>query len=309
MKIAVIDLGTNTFKLLVASLSAAQKLVVHHEEEVPVGLGKGGIEKGVIAADAFARGLEALIMLGIKAKELGVERVRGFGTSALRNAGNGADFVQQAKAKCGVDISIIPGEEEAGLIVDGVRQAVAFGKKPMLLMDIGGGSIEFILATDKALMWKRSFELGTTRMLERFTLGDLLTMEEHLRMAAHLDAQLEPLWAVMDRHWPRTLVGSAGSFDSLTAIIAAGRGDTRKSGTTTMEFSTHVFDEIKDRLLHMPRADRELVEGLPQHRVDTILPALIATERVLARGIEEIRWSRYALQEGAAWRAFNNLTP
>lgn len=302
MKVAVIDIGTNTFNLLVASRPADSKLIVHYEEDMAVGLGKGGIEKGGIAPDAFARGLAALKVFHEKALSLGAERVQGFGTSALRNARNGADFVQQAKAACGVEVSVIPGDEEAGLILDGVRQAVAFGSKPMLVMDIGGGSIEFILATDRSLMWKRSFELGTTRMLERFRPEDPLTLEQHFRIAAHLDAQLEPLWAVMERHWPRILVGSAGSFDSLTTMVAALQGRRVTSDTITMDYSTHVFDELKEQLLTMPRAERRQVKGLPEYRVDTILPALIATERVIARGIDAIRWSRYSLKEGAAAR-------
>ena len=85
-------------------------------------------------------------------------------------------------------------------------------------------------------------------------------------------------------------------------MVAALQGETVAVEMITMDLSAHVFDELKDRLLVMPRVEREKVEGLPQYRLDTILPALIATERVLARGIEEIRWSRYALKEGAAAR-------
>lgn len=308
MKVAVIDLGTNTFNLVVASRAAEGALIIHFEEEIAVGLGKGGIEKGRITAEAFHRGLEALTMLGIKARGLGAEHIRGFGTSALRNARNGSAFVAAAKKECSVEVTIIPGDEEAGLILDGVRRAVEFGKRPQLVMDIGGGSIEFILATDRALMWKRSFELGTSRLLERFHPGDPMTVQEHLRIASHMDAQLEPLWAVMDRHWPHTLVGSAGSFDSLAAMVAALRGEELPKDRNTMHFSTTIFDELKDGLLSMPREERNAIAGLPSYRVDSILPALIVAERVVSRGIGEVCWSRYALKEGAAWRALNAPT-
>ncbi|MGV9011477.1 MAG: hypothetical protein ACOH13_02685 [Flavobacteriales bacterium] len=308
MKVAVIDLGTNTFNLVVASRSAEGTLIIHFEEEIAVGLGKGGIENGEITAEAFDRGLEALNMLGIKALSLGAEHIRGFGTSALRNARNGAAFVSAAEKVFSVLVTIIPGEEEAGLILDGVRLAVEFGKRPQLVMDIGGGSIEFILATDRALMWKRSFELGTARLLDRFHPSDPMTVQEHLRIAAHLDAQLEPLWAVMDRHWPQTLVGSAGSFDSLAAMVAALGGEEHPKGRIAMQFSTTIFDELKDGLLSMPREQRSAIAGLPPYRVDSILPALIVAERVISRGIGKVCWSRYALKEGAAWRALNELT-
>ncbi|HEY0977213.1 MAG TPA: hypothetical protein VGE21_07060 [Flavobacteriales bacterium] len=298
MRIAVIDLGTNTFNLLVAERDPVLRVV--HSEEIGVFLGRGGIEKGVIAPDAMERGLKALTELVQRAQDLGAQRITGFGTSALRNARNSAVFLRQVERTIGIDIRIIPGEEEADLILGGVRQAVSFGSKPMLVMDIGGGSIEFILATDKALMWKRSFELGVTRLRDRFNPGDPLSLPEHLRIGAHLDAQLEPLWAMMDRHWPATLVGSAGSFDTLAVMIAAERGDALPTEAVTLDFSVHEFDALKDRLLILPREERARIPGLPEYRVDTLPLALIAIERVIAHGIEQLRWSRYALKEGAA---------
>ncbi|MBK6341307.1 MAG: hypothetical protein IPF41_01630 [Flavobacteriales bacterium] len=186
----------------------------------------------------------------------GAGSIRGFGTSMLRNACNGEDFVRRAKQELGIAIRIIPGEQEAELILAGVRQAVAFGPQPTLVMDIGGGSTEFILATNKALMWKRSFELGVTRLRERIPISDPITVEEEARIAAHLDDQLEGLYAVVERQEPHVLVGSAGSFDSLARIISAERGEALASDTVTLNFSALEFDALKDRLLRMDRAQR-----------------------------------------------------
>lgn len=302
MKVAAIDLGTNTFKLLVASRSAEGALVIHHKEEVPVNLGRGGIEKGLITEDAFARGMEALGRMQAKALTLGAEKIQGFGTSALRNARNGLAFTDQARQELGVEVTIIPGEEEAGLILDGVRQAVTFGNKPMLVMDIGGGSTEFVLATGRSLMWKHSFELGTARLLERFPAIDPMGMDTQLRMAEHIDAQLELLWSVVDRHWPTTLIGSAGSFDSIAAMIALERGTPLGPEAINLTFDTTAFDTLKDKVFAMDRDQRAAVPGLPAHRVDTIIPAMALIERVLLHGIEYLQWSRYSLKEGAAAR-------
>lgn len=304
MRIAIIDLGTNTFKLLVAERPEGASTGMHilYAEEVGVSLGQGGIERNTITDEAMQRGMDALKKLMAQAAAMGAQQVSGFGTSAMRNAHNGNDFAQRVKQELKLDISIIPGEEEAGLILDGVRQALPFGKKPMLVMDIGGGSTEFILATDKSLMWKHSFELGTTRLLERFPGLDPLGLDTQLRMADHIDAQLEPLWAVMDRHWPATLIGSAGSFDSLAAIIALERGAPLSPDAVSLPFTTMEFDALKDRMLVMPRSMRLQLPGLPAFRADTILPALMLIERVLLHGIEHLYWSRYALKEGAAAR-------
>jgi exopolyphosphatase/guanosine-5'-triphosphate,3'-diphosphate pyrophosphatase len=304
MRIAIIDLGTNTFNLLVAERDGSGRLRVLLAEEAPVFLGRGGIEKGVIADDAFQRGLNALERYAAKARELGAVQVAGFGTSALRNTRNAPDFVRAAQERFGIPITVIPGGEEAALILEGARQAVAFGTKPMLVMDIGGGSIEFILATDKALMWKQSFELGVTRLRERFPTPDPMPFADQLRIGEHLDFHLEPLWAIMDRHWPTTLVGSAGSFDTLAAMVSAAAGRTLDPGAVTLAFDHIAFDALKDRLMAMTRAERALVPGLPEHRVDTVCHALIAMERVLMRGITDLRWSKYALKEGAAARLF-----
>ena len=300
---AIADLGTNTFKLLVASLTPVGKLRTELEEEVPVFLGKGGIERNMIAEAPFQLGLEVLGRFKETALAAGATDLIGFGTSALRNARNGQRFVDRAMELHGIPIAIIPGEDEAGLILEGVRQAVPFGAKPLLVMDIGGGSTEFILATDRALMWKRSFELGTTRLLERFPATDPMDLPMQLRMAAHIDACLEPLWAVMDRHWPRTLIGSEGSFGSMAAMIARQRGNPMPADAVECAFTTTEFDALKDLLLPMEHRQRTLVPGLPAHRVDTMLPALVLVERVLLHGVEELHWSRWSLKEGAAMRA------
>ncbi|MBK9174981.1 MAG: phosphatase [Flavobacteriales bacterium] len=297
---AIVDLGTNTFNLLIYEQGEAGLRVVK-SVELPVFLGKGGIEKGAITADAFARGMGALRQHKATAEAQGVTSIRGFGTSMLRNARNGAEFVRGAQEELGIGITILPGEQEAELILAGVRQAVPFGSQPSLVMDIGGGSTEFILATNKALMWKRSFELGVTRLRERIPISDPITVEEEARIARHLDNQLEALYAVVERQEPHVLVGSAGSFDTLASIVAAEQGIALAPETTSLAFTALAFDAIKDRLLRMTRAERLRVPGLPEHRVDTIPYALIQIDRVLlAGGIRELAWSRYALKEGAA---------
>jgi exopolyphosphatase / guanosine-5'-triphosphate,3'-diphosphate pyrophosphatase len=138
--------------------------------------------------------------------------------------------------------------------------------------------------------------------LERFAPSDPITLEEHFRIASYLDAQLEPLFAVLDRHWPSALVGCAGSFDSLAALVAHERGQELAANDTTLAITLTEFDPVKDRLLQLTAQQRALLPGLPDYRVHTIPFALIAIERVLMQGIETIHWSKYALKEGAAVR-------
>ena len=301
MKIAVIDLGTNTVNLLVAD-RAGRGMNIVHTAETPVFLGQGGIEEGTIAPAAFERGIAALSDHIAVASAHGAGHIVGIGTSAIRSATNGAEFVRRAKEELGLVIKVITGDQEAGLIIDGARLAVPFGPRPSLVMDIGGGSIEFILATDKAVMWERSFELGVTRLRERFPVSDPMTMVEELRISDHLDDRFGPLLTRLESHRPHDLVGCSGSFDSLARVVAAERGEVdaaERSGSviTTLEFSL-----LKDRLMRLSRKERLKLPGLPEHRVDTIGFALIAIERVMALGVGTIRYSKHALKEGAAWR-------
>lgn len=305
--IAVLDLGTNTFNLLVAAHAPQGGLNVLRSAELPVFLGRG-IEDGTLAEDAMERGLDALRAHLATARELGVGHVHAVGTSALRNARNRGEFLRRAQAEVSLTVEVVDGDTEAELILDGVRLAVPFTDRPMLVMDIGGGSIEFILATRHALMWKRSFELGVTRLRSRVPFSEPPTLEEELRLAAHLDDRLEPLWAVIERHEPHVLVGSAGSFDSLATMIAQARGGTLPPGALTLGFDDLAFAQLKDGLMRMDRDARSRVPGLPAHRVDHIAYGLVAIDRVLAAGgIRALAWSRFALKEGAAWRVLNGL--
>jgi exopolyphosphatase/guanosine-5'-triphosphate,3'-diphosphate pyrophosphatase len=303
---AIIDLGTNTFKLLVCTRQEGRLRVIYREE-LPVYLGRGGIEQGVIAPEAFERGMEALRTYLNTAHTHGATKVQGFGTSALRHARNGKEFAQRAKDELGIAISIIPGAEEAGLILEGVRQAVLLGDAPTLVMDIGGGSTEFILANASSSQWERSFELGVTRLRERFPCTDPMPLADEERIGAHLDDRLAPLYAQLDRHRPHLLVGSAGSFDTLATMITAAKGGSLDDAATTLHFDVDTFLELKDRLMHMDRQQRMAVPGLPEHRVDTIPYALVQIHRVLLAGeFHAMAWSRYALKEGAAARLMAN---
>lgn len=306
MRHAIIDLGTNTFNLLVYEKGtipgSGPGLKIVHEEERSVRLGQGGLEHGAITADAFERGLATLDEYADIARSLNVISIKGYGCSTLRNAKNAPEFAQKA-AEAGIAIEVLKGDLEAEIILDGVRLAVSIGNKPALIMDIGGGSIEFILATDKALMWKQSFEIGVTRLRERIPISDPILLEDEMRVAGHLDAYLDPLWSVIERHEPHVLIGSAGSFESIAHMLMLQHNEPIQQNCTSHYFTLEHFEDLKDRLMRIPRHVRRNIPGLPEHRVDTIIYALIAIERVLvASGIRTLAWSRYSLKEGAAIR-------
>src|SRR5690554_7120915 len=147
-RVAIIDLGTNTFNLLITEVEGSLYRILT-ESKYPAKLGKGGIHKATITPEAMKRGLEALTAHLITISEYQVESIFCLATSAIRNATNGAEFVKKVKQELGLTIPVIPGDEEAQTIFDGVKQVVPLGSAYALIMDIGGGSVEFIIAKDR----------------------------------------------------------------------------------------------------------------------------------------------------------------
>jgi len=153
MKAAVIDLGTNTFHLIVAELSPAGVEVIY-KTNVPVRLGEGRINENVIIPEAFERGIKTLNDFKQEIDRHGVTLVRAIATSAIRSAGNGVDFVAAASSRAGIEIEVISGEDEASYIFNGVK-ATGIITAPSLIMDIGGGSTEFIICNPDGQLWKK----------------------------------------------------------------------------------------------------------------------------------------------------------
>jgi len=160
MKIAVIDLGTNTFHLLVIELDKDKSWRKLLHKRITVKLGQKGINKNIIAPAPFKRGLKAFESFSEDIRKFKPKKIYAFGTAALRSASNGKDFLKILKQQFGINVTVISGKQEANLIYLGVKQAVKLGDKKSLIMDIGGGSVEFIIADARKAYWKGSYKLG-----------------------------------------------------------------------------------------------------------------------------------------------------
>src|SRR4029077_17979396 len=136
------------------------KPVFIFSNELPVELGKGGIHKKEITPEAMQRAVRALRHHRKKMGEYNVDEYYAFATSAVRDAGNGNMFIRKMRIETGIEVKILSGEEEAQWIYEGVKQAGVLGNEVSLIMDIGGGSTEFIIADEKKIFWKKSYPLG-----------------------------------------------------------------------------------------------------------------------------------------------------
>ncbi|MDX1446829.1 hypothetical protein [Lishizhenia sp.] len=211
---AVIDLGTNTFNLLIFKKTATgRKILFKHKEGVALGM--GGINQQTIVPDAFERGISTLEQFKAICDQHGVEQIRAIGTSALRAAENRDDFIQAAFAMTEIPITIIDGETEAELIYRGIQTAHVFEDKSIIL-DIGGGSSEFIFANNNEVIKSKSFEIGVSRIYQQFEFNDPLTNSDIDAIINYLEQSTRGFF---DDIRTNILVGASGSFETFYEII------------------------------------------------------------------------------------------
>lgn len=206
---AVIDLGTNTFNLLIFKKTATgNKIIFNHKEGVALGM--GGINNATIAPDAFERGITTLENFKAICMHHGVEQIRAIGTSALRAAENSADFIEAAYAMTEIPITIIDGETEAELIYRGIQSAHVF-EHPSIILDIGGGSSEFIFANNDEVIKSKSFEIGVSRIYQQFEFSDPLSNHDIDAIINYLESATKGFF---DDIHTQTLIGASGSFET-----------------------------------------------------------------------------------------------
>jgi len=295
--IAILDFGTNTFNLLIAERGERTFEILHASKQ-PVKLGRGGIQLNRITPDAFERGFVAIHNHLETIRKFGVEEIRAFATSAIRNATNGRQFVEEVEKRFGFRVRVIPGEREAELIYKGVRQAVEITEKKVMILDIGGGSNEFIICNREGIAWKHSFELGMARILELFDLSDPITHEEIHALESYFNQELQPLFEAVKKEKPRTLIGASGSFDTFYAMIRHRSGMVDDPGHGR-PISMTDFKKIRHLLIRSTLEERKLIPGMEPVRVEMIVAAVIFVGFVIREcHIKELIQSGFALKEG-----------
>lgn len=297
-RVAIIDLGTNTFHLLIAEKVKEQFAFVYRER-LAVRIGQRGINEGIIQPDAIERAIRALSSFKTTIDQYDTIAIFAFGTSALRNAKNGNDLVNIFKEKTGIEVKIISGEREAELIFMGVKSGLALGKDYSLVMDIGGGSVEFIIGNDKEIVWKQSFEIGAQRLLEMFHRTDPIDQDEINQLNQYFTAQLPLLFEALN-HWkPKTLVGSSGTFDTLSDIHCIKHDLSSRPEDIETPLTIQGFYDIYEELLIKNKQDRMMIPGMIEMRVDMIVVACCLINFLLDKySFKQIRVSTYALKEG-----------
>ncbi len=300
------DLGTNTFHLLIAEHHPQKLFTEIRHEYVGVKLGEGGINEGTIKPDAYRRGVDTLINFGRLIKEYGVTQVKAIATSAMRSASNGPQFIAEVEERAGIRIETISGDREATYIYEGVKASGCIGSQNSLIVDIGGGSVEFILGDDHHIHYKQSFEIGAARLMALFNKTDPISAENINDLHQYLNDKLSPLFAVLRDHTINNLIGSSGAFETFAELIERSKGnDFDLKQTPVYHFE---WEDLKNVIKNIVRAnhdERAAIKGIIPVRVDMIVVASLLTHYLMDKlKVNDVIMSAYSLKEGVIAELF-----
>jgi exopolyphosphatase/guanosine-5'-triphosphate,3'-diphosphate pyrophosphatase len=301
---AILDLGTNTFNLLIAEENPNGGFQILLSKKKPVKLGEGRINQNEIIPEAIDRGVKAISAYSNLIKEYAVVELKAFGTSALRTASNGKVLLDMIKHETGIEVEIIDGDREAELIYKGVRQTLLLNNHKFLILDIGGGSNEFILADMNKIYWKKSYPLGIARLLSQFTPSDPISEYQVLEVSNYLTAELQDLFELLREHKVDTLVGASGSFETFVHMIAESEVVETEGETEAVAnlIPINQFYKLHEKLLFSTIEQRRKMKGLEPMRIEMIVLASLFVKTVFDNHpFTTLYQSNFALKEGALY--------
>jgi exopolyphosphatase/guanosine-5'-triphosphate,3'-diphosphate pyrophosphatase len=297
--LAAVDIGTNSVHLVVAQPIGTGRFEILDREKESVRLGSGSGDMKTLAPDAIERGVDALTRFAHIAQRFGAP-IRAVATSAVREAENRADFLDRVESETGIEIEVISGVEEARLIHLGVLQAVPVLDRRVLVIDIGGGSTEFVVGEGGEVLDALSLKLGHIRLTERFFGDEPVRKRQVTECRQYVRAYLAQVSRAVDRHGFEVAVGSSGTVVNLAEMVRAASGDAPLKTVNNFRFTDGELSAVVDSLFAArTAARRRAVPGLDPDRADVILGgSLILAEAFDVLAIPEMRVSDYALREG-----------
>lgn len=296
--LAAVDIGTNSFHLVVARVRARRFEVMASEREM-VRLGSGSGDMKLLRPEAIDRGVATLRRFR-QVADINGARLRAVATSAVREAENQAEFLERARREAGVEVEVIPGVEEARLIHLGVLQALPVYDQRLLVVDIGGGSTEFLVGEGAGVLWARSLKLGAIRLTDRFFPGGLTNDRRVDRCRRYLDSFLAPHAREVRDLAVQVSVGSSGTIENLATMAAAFRGDPPLRTVNSARIGRTELEEITRVLLEATTPEeRARIPGVEPRRADIVAAGALLLERIFdAFDVDAMTVSGYALREG-----------
>ncbi|HET7902430.1 MAG TPA: Ppx/GppA phosphatase family protein [Candidatus Nanopelagicales bacterium] len=303
-RVAAIDCGTNAIRLLVADVADGALVDLDRRMEI-VRLGEGVDATGRLSDGALERTFAACERYAVVVRDLGAARVRFVATSASRDAANRDAFVAGVLARIGVEPEVITGDEEAALSFTGATRGLVGGEPPYLVVDIGGGSTEFVLGTSTPVA-ARSVDVGCVRMTERHVRHDPPSRDEVDAIVQDVDTAISRAAEAVPLDQARTLVGLAGSVTT-AAALALGLPAYDSSIIHGSHISAADVARVSDELLALDHDARGALGPMHPGRVDVISAGVLVLRRVLERtGLPEVLVSEHDILDGIAWALAEN---
>lgn len=302
MNVAIIDLGTNTFNLLICNIQQNSYSIIYNGKTAPK-MGKGGIQLGIITPDAFERSIEAIRELLIKINEHNCTKIYAIGTSALRNAKNASSFTNKIEELFKIKIEIISGLQEAEYIFWGNSLAYNWGDSTALILDIGGGSNECIICTNSKILWKHSFENGMQRIISKISPSYPYTEKDKQEISIFLEDSFKLLIEKSKEYSIDILIGSSGPFDTYRDILDF---ETKEKTIPYYEISHEQINALYNTLIN---SSLEEISNIPQMDAARIemLPIASSIINYIITNIHfnQIIQSSYSLKEGVLYTLLN----
>lgn len=291
MRIAIVDLGTNSVRFDVHQIGPGKQARMLHREKVMVRLGQGVFTSGQLDPHAIHRTVHAFNLFKKIAAELKVSRIVALGTSALREATDSNKFVERLRALTGVDVRVISGPEEARLIALGILSNEKTGRRKVGLIDIGGGSTEITIAQNRSMLHSDSFPLGTARLQQVFlkksppSSGSIDQLRLYIRKTLGVK--------LIDESWPRPaeVIGSSGTIRALSKIAR------KSNGKKVLKLKD--LSALIKKMQRMTTTQLLGIDGIESKRVDMILAgAILLEECMIALRCEKLVVTDYSLRDG-----------
>lgn len=296
-RVCVIDLGTNSFHTLIVDAYPNGSFEVLDKIKEMVRLGERGLSEHRLTENAIRRAVRALRRVRILADGWHATEYLAFATSAIREAENGGDFIERVRQETGIRIRAIRGELEAQLIYQGIRRAVDM-RVPTLMVDIGGGSTEFIVGTSEEVFFKTSLKLGAARMTGEFITTDPVEQQEFKALRAYYREMLAPVFEAARAYGVREIVGSSGTMENLAQVYVNSYGDAGRS-IFLQSFEPGAFRRVTKAVMQSTKAEREARAGIDKKRVHQIVAGAVLVDVILKDlAVERLRFSSNALREG-----------
>lgn len=305
-RIAAIDLGTNSFHAVLVDIYPDGSFrTIDKLKEMVILAEKGMVNH--LSEGAMARGLEALKHIKFLCDNQGVETILAYATSAIREATNGGEFIQQAFDEIGIRVRAISGKMEAEMIGIAVRHSIALTEQMVLMADIGGGSVEFIVGNKDEFVYVSSIKLGVARMAALFVNNDPITSEEIEALEAHYRKELSELAEVLKKHSVKTLIGSSGTMENIAAMIEGKKSDAPILSLNEYELSRKEFKSFYKKFIQLNSEQRAQEKMLDEKRINIINPGMVLVKFLLEEfKIKKVKISEEALRDGMILKFINS---